>query len=98
MMREEAIGIAREFPAIPLWETNIDAQMMWLNKNPEDYGVIVTSNMFGDIISDAFSGLVGGLGFANSANIGTTAPFLNRRTAPRQNTKISGRPSSIRSP
>ena len=44
--------------------------MMWLNKNPEDYGVIVTSNMFGDIISDAFSGLVGGLGFANSANIG----------------------------
>jgi 3-isopropylmalate dehydrogenase len=70
MMREEAIKIARDFPEIPLWETNIDAQMMWLNKNPEDYGVIVTSNMFGDIISDAFSGLVGGLGFANSANIG----------------------------
>ena len=70
MMREEAIIIARDFPEIPLWETNIDAQMMWLNKNPEDYGVIVTSNMFGDIISDAFSGLVGGLGFANSANIG----------------------------
>jgi isocitrate dehydrogenase (NAD+) len=70
MMHEEAVRIAREFPEIPLWETNIDAQMMWLNKNPEDYGVIVTSNMFGDIISDAFSGLVGGLGFANSANIG----------------------------
>ncbi len=70
MMREEAIQTARDFPDIPLWETNIDAQMMWLNKNPEDYGVIVTSNMFGDIISDAFSGLVGGLGFANSANIG----------------------------
>jgi 3-isopropylmalate dehydrogenase len=70
MMREEAIRIARDFPEIPLWETNIDAQMMWLNKNPEDYGVIVTSNMFGDIISDAFAGLVGGLGFANSANIG----------------------------
>jgi isocitrate dehydrogenase (NAD+) len=70
MMREEAIKIARDFPEIPLWETNIDAQMMWLNKNPEDYGVIVTSNMFGDIISDAFSGLVGGLGFSNSANIG----------------------------
>jgi isocitrate dehydrogenase (NAD+) len=70
MMREEAIRTARDFPEIPLWETNIDAQMMWLNKNPEEYGVIVTSNMFGDIISDAFSGLVGGLGFANSANIG----------------------------
>jgi isocitrate dehydrogenase (NAD+) len=70
MVREEALKIALDFPEIALWETNIDAQMMWLNKNPEDYGVIVTSNMFGDIISDAFSGLVGGLGFANSANIG----------------------------
>jgi 3-isopropylmalate dehydrogenase len=70
MMREEAWRIAHDFPEIQLWETNIDAQLMWLNKNPEDYGVIVTSNMFGDIISDAFSGLVGGLGFANSANIG----------------------------
>ena len=72
MMREEAQKIAPDFPGIALWETNIDAQMMWLNKNPEDYGVIVSGNMFGDIVSDAFAGLVGGLGFANSANIGET--------------------------
>jgi 3-isopropylmalate dehydrogenase len=44
--------------------------MMWLTKNPEDYGVVVAGNMFGDIVSDAFAGLVGGLGFACSANIG----------------------------
>jgi 3-isopropylmalate dehydrogenase len=44
--------------------------MMWLTKNPEDTGVIVATNMFGDIVSDAFAGLVGGLGFACSANIG----------------------------
>jgi len=44
--------------------------MMWLTKNPEDYGVLVAGNMFGDIVSDAFAGLVGGLGFACSANIG----------------------------
>ena len=44
--------------------------MMWLTKNPEDYGVIVAENMFGDIISDGFAGLVGGLGFACSANVG----------------------------
>jgi 3-isopropylmalate dehydrogenase len=50
-----------------LWNTNIDAQMMWLTKNPEDYGVIVAGNMFGDIVSDAFAGLIGGLGFACSA-------------------------------
>ena len=43
---------------------------MWLTKNPEDYGVIVAGNMFGDIISDGFAGLTGGLGFACSANIG----------------------------
>ena len=58
------------FPDIELWNTNIDAQMMWLTKNPEDYGVIVAGNMFGDIVSDGFAGLIGGLGFACSANIG----------------------------
>jgi 3-isopropylmalate dehydrogenase len=57
----------RSYPEIELWNTNIDAQMMWLTKNPEDYGVIVAGNMFGDIASDAFAGLIGGLGFACSA-------------------------------
>ncbi|MEN8223584.1 MAG: isocitrate/isopropylmalate family dehydrogenase [Acidobacteriota bacterium] len=56
-----------DFPEIQLWNTNIDAQMMWLTKNPEDYGVIVAGNMFGDIVSDGFAGLIGGLGFASSA-------------------------------
>lgn len=55
------------FPEIMLLNTNIDAQMMWLTKNPEEYGVIVAGNMFGDIASDAFAGLIGGLGFACSA-------------------------------
>ncbi|MCA1756515.1 MAG: hypothetical protein LC649_03550 [Bacteroidales bacterium] len=58
-----------DFPEIQLWNTNIDAQMMWLTKNPEDYGVIVAGNMFGDIVSDAFAGLIGGLGFACSAQM-----------------------------
>jgi 3-isopropylmalate dehydrogenase len=44
--------------------------MMWLTKNPETYHVIVAGNMFGDIVSDGFAGLIGGLGFACSANIG----------------------------
>ena len=57
----------RDFPEIQLWNTNIDAQMMWLTKNPENYGVIVAGNMFGDIVSDGFAGLIGGLGFACSA-------------------------------
>ena len=56
-----------DYPEIELWNTNIDAQMMWLTKNPETYGVIVAGNMFGDIVSDGFAGLIGGLGFACSA-------------------------------
>ena len=70
MMRAEGRALAEEYPGIDLWETNIDAQMMWLTKNPEDYGVLVSGNMFGDIVSDGFAGLVGGLGFGCSANIG----------------------------
>lgn len=59
-----------EYPEIELWNTNIDAQMMWLTKNPDNYGVLVAGNMFGDIVSDGFAGLIGGLGFACSANLG----------------------------
>ena len=70
MMMFEARKVHEDYPDIQLWDTNIDAQMMWLTKNPEDYGVIVSGNMFGDIVSDGFAGLVGGLGFACSANIG----------------------------
>jgi 3-isopropylmalate dehydrogenase len=70
MMEEVAKAIHADYPDVELWSTNIDAQMMWLTKNPEDYSVIVAGNMFGDIVSDAFAGLVGGLGFACSANIG----------------------------
>ncbi|RJP64144.1 MAG: isocitrate/isopropylmalate dehydrogenase family protein [Ignavibacteriales bacterium] len=70
MMFKIGKQIAKEYPDIQLWDTNIDAQMMWLTKNPEIYGVIVAENMFGDIISDGFAGLIGGLGFACSANIG----------------------------
>lgn len=70
LMEEEAKAVSKNYPGIALWSTNIDAQTMWLTKNPEDYGVVVASNLFGDVISDAFAGLIGGLGFAASGNIG----------------------------
>jgi 3-isopropylmalate dehydrogenase len=70
MMIREAREMAKDYPGIELWETNVDAMCMWLVKNPEDYSVLVASNMFGDIISDLCAQLVGGLGFASSANIG----------------------------
>jgi len=70
MMIREARKVAKQYPDIDLWEANIDAMCMWLIKNPEQYGVLVSSNMFGDIISDLCAQLVGGLGFASSGNIG----------------------------
>lgn len=70
LMVREARKMAAEYPDIPLWEANVDAMAMWLLKNPFDYDVLVSSNMFGDIISDLCAQLVGGLGFAASANIG----------------------------
>ena len=70
MMIEEARKIAQEYPDIKYQETNVDAMCMWLVKNPQDYDVLVSSNMFGDIISDLAAQLVGGLGFASSGNIG----------------------------
>ena len=77
------------FPEIKLLNTNIDAQMMWLTKNPEDYGVIVAGNMFGDIVSDAFAGLIGGLGFACSAQFSSMGlPFLNRLMDQLQNMQV----------
>ena len=71
MMESEAKKIAKEYEGVvQIKSDNIDAVTMWLTKNPENYGVILSGNMFGDIISDGFAGLVGGLGFACSANIG----------------------------
>jgi isocitrate/isopropylmalate dehydrogenase len=70
LMVRTAREVAKNYPGIDLWETNIDAQCMWLLKNPFDYDVMVAENMFGDIISDLAAQLVGGLGFAASGNIG----------------------------
>ena len=70
MFLDEAKKIAEEYPTIEYWDANIDAMTMWLIKNPENYDVLVTSNMFGDIISDEAAQLVGGLGFAASGSMG----------------------------
>ncbi len=70
MLVRIAREVAVDYPGIELWEANIDAMCMWLVKNPQNYGVLVSSNMFGDILSDLAAQLVGGLGFASAGNIG----------------------------
>ena len=68
--------IAPEYPDIESWHVIIDNCAHQLVKKPEQFDVIVTSNMNGDIISDLTSALVGGLGFAPSANIGSHAAIF----------------------
>ena len=62
--------LAREYSTIEFEEVIVDAMAMNLVLRPERYDVIVTTNLFGDILSDLISGLVGGLGLAPGANIG----------------------------
>jgi isocitrate dehydrogenase (NAD+) len=63
--------IAKQYPEIIFEEMIVDACCMNLVKHPERFDVIVTTNLFGDILSDLCAGLVGGLGLAPGANIGT---------------------------
>ncbi len=70
LMLRTAREVAKRYPDIEFWDTNIDAQAMWLVKNPQNYDILVAENMFGDILSDLAAQLVGGLGFASSGNIG----------------------------
>jgi 3-isopropylmalate dehydrogenase len=70
LFEEAARDVARAWPQVALSLVNIDALLMELARRPEDHRVIVASNLFGDIVSDAAAGLTGGLGFACSANLG----------------------------
>ena len=67
---ETAREIAKDYPGITAEEVIIDNMCMQLVMNPEKYQVIVTMNLYGDILSDLCAGLVGGLGLAPGANIG----------------------------
>ncbi|MBA2565002.1 MAG: NAD-dependent isocitrate dehydrogenase [Gemmatimonadetes bacterium] len=66
-------AVAAEYPEIPFDEKIVDNMAMQLVLDPMQFDVMVTTNMFGDILSDLCSGLVGGLGLAPSANIGEEA-------------------------
>ncbi|WP_440221821.1 isocitrate dehydrogenase [Dokdonella sp. MW10] len=71
-----ARDVAREYEDIAFNEMIVDNTCMQLVMNPHQFDVIVTTNLFGDIISDLCAGLVGGLGLAPGANIGTEAAIF----------------------
>jgi isocitrate dehydrogenase (NAD+) len=68
--------IAKEYPDIEFNELIVDNTCMQLVMNPHQFDVIVTTNLFGDIISDLCAGLVGGLGLAPGSNIGAEAAIF----------------------
>jgi len=68
--------VAAKYPEIEHNELIVDNCCMQLVMRPEQFDVIVTTNLFGDIISDLCAGLVGGLGLAPGANIGTEAAIF----------------------
>jgi 3-isopropylmalate dehydrogenase len=70
LFEEVAREVAGGWPAVRLSSINIDALLMDLARRPETHRVIVASNLFGDLLSDAVAGLTGGPGFACSANVG----------------------------
>jgi isocitrate dehydrogenase len=70
MLKRTFEEVAPEYPDIEAWHLIVDNTAHQLVKRPEQFDVIVTTNMNGDILSDESSALVGGLGFAPSANIG----------------------------
>ena len=68
--------VAERYPEIESTEMIVDATCMKLVMTPEEFDVIVTTNLFGDILSDLCAGLVGGLGMAPGANIGEDAAIF----------------------
>jgi 3-isopropylmalate dehydrogenase len=63
-------AVAREFPTVATEHVYVDAMALFLVQRPDTFDVMVTENMFGDILSDLGAGIVGGMGMAPSADIG----------------------------
>ena len=76
LFREIFYEVAKNYPDIATEDFYVDATAMYLITQPESFEVIVTTNLFGDILSDEGAGLVGGLGLIPSANIGEDAALF----------------------
>ncbi len=70
VFKESFYKVAEQYPQIKTEDYYVDAMAMYLITQPQNFDVIVSSNLFGDILSDESAGLIGGLGLAPSGNIG----------------------------
>ncbi|WP_406604185.1 isocitrate/isopropylmalate family dehydrogenase [Bartonella gliris] len=89
--------IAQNYPEIEADIHNVDAVALWIATKPEQFGVIVAENMFGDILSDLAAGVMGGLGLAPSANVGSKMAYFEpvHGSAPRIAGQNKANPSAM---
>ncbi|MBB4076956.1 molybdenum cofactor synthesis domain-containing protein [Bartonella fuyuanensis] len=89
--------IAQNYPEIEADIHNVDAVALWIATKPEQFGVIVAENMFGDILSDLAAGVMGGLGLAPSANVGSKIAYFEpvHGSAPRIAGQNKANPSAM---
>jgi 3-isopropylmalate dehydrogenase len=80
MFVESAYEVAREYPDVTVDEVIVDTMAMRLVRDPQSFDVVVTTNMFGDILTDEAAGLVGGLGMAPGLCIGRGAIAMAQAT------------------
>jgi homoisocitrate dehydrogenase len=76
LFREACLDVAAGYPEVEVEEMLVDTAAMQFVRSPERFDVVVTTNLFGDILSDLAAGLVGGLGVAPSANLGDGRPAV----------------------
>lgn len=97
MLQREFEVVAGDYPDLDTWHVIVDNCAHQLVKAPEQFDVIVTTNMNGDILSDLTSALVGGLGFAPSANLGTEVAIFEavHGSAPKYAGKDVANPTAI---
>ncbi len=97
LFRNVVAEVAKGYPGIQFDEMHIDAAAMRVAMKPQDLDVIVTTNLFGDVLSDEVAGVVGGLGIAPSANVGDRYAFFEaiHGSAPKHAGKWDANPTAI---
>jgi isocitrate dehydrogenase (NAD+) len=97
LFRNVVAEVAKGYPDILFDEMHVDAAAMRIAMKPQDIDVIVTTNLFGDVLSDETAGIVGGLGIAPSANVGDRFAFFEaiHGSAPKHAGKWDANPVAI---
>jgi isocitrate dehydrogenase (NAD+) len=97
LFRNVVAEVAKGYPDVLFDEMHVDAAAMRIAMKPQDIDVIVTTNLFGDVLSDETAGVVGGLGIAPSANVGDRFAFFEaiHGSAPKHAGKWDANPAAI---